>query len=80
MPTKKRRTATKYQQLVKAKSSHCKGRTTKAAVRKKANAYIADAVKKGMSKTEATKKANKVLKRACSVSGTKKKTTRRKRK
>lgn len=67
---------TKYQQLQKAKASHCKGRTTKAVLNKKAAAYIADAVKKGnKTKAEATASAKRVVNRGCSVgiAGTKKK-------
>lgn len=79
MATKRR---TKYQMLQAAVSSLCKGRGKKSTVTERKKAYIADAVKKGQTKAEATKKANKVVNKPCStasVSGTKKrKTTRRK--
>lgn len=64
---------TKFQQLQAAKKSHCAGRTTMAAVTKKKNAYIADAVKKGKSKAEATASANRVLKKSCGIGSTTKK-------
>jgi urease gamma subunit len=66
---KKRTTkVTKYQKLVKAKARACKGNKGAAAeARKAATEYIADAVKKGKTKADATKSANKVLKRACKV-------------
>lgn len=64
---------TKYQQLQAAKKSHCAGRTTSANLTKKKNAYIADAVKKGRTKAEATKSANKVLKKSCGIGSTAKK-------
>lgn len=65
---------TKYQLLVAAKKSNCAGRTSSATLTKKKNAYITDAVKKGKSKAEATKIANRVLKTSCTakVGGTKK--------
>jgi hypothetical protein len=72
---------TKYQQLQKAKASHCKGRTTKAALNKKEAAYIADAVKKGnKTKAEATASAKRVVSGGCSagIAGTKRKATKRK--
>lgn len=65
MAKKKKRTATKYSKLVKAKSSYCSGRTTKKSLNKAKKAYIDDAVKKGQSKTEATKKANRVVNGGC---------------
>lgn len=72
---------TKYQQLVSAKSSYCKGRGSKKTLNDKKAAYIADATKKGNhTKAEATKIANKVVNGKCSVSvgSTKKKKTTRK--
>jgi len=73
MPTTKRK-STAFHRLQKAKKSHCAGRSTKAAVRKAATAYIKDAVKKGTkTKTEATKSANRVLKAGCSTGIGKKK-------
>lgn len=75
MPTKAKKTTT-YQRLQRAKKSHCAGRTTKAAVRKAATAYIKDAVKKGTkTKAEATKSANRVLKAGCATDIGKKKKT-----
>jgi hypothetical protein len=74
---------TKYQQLQKAKASYCKGRTTKAAMNKKATAYIKDAVKKGnKTKAEATASAKRVMSRGCGVgiAGTKKRKTTKRRK
>ncbi len=62
---KKRKTKTKYQLLLAAKASNCKGRTSAATLNKKKKAYIDDAVKKGKSKAEATKIANKVTKGSC---------------
>lgn len=82
--TSKRR-KTKYQILVSRKSSYCKGRVKKESLNKAKKAYIDDAVKKGKTKSEATKIANKVVNGKCTVSkvsGTKRKkrktTTRRK--
>jgi len=80
------RRKTKYQILVSRKSSYCNGRVKKTSLTKAANAYIADAVKKGKSKAEAQKIANKVVNGACTASvsgrkkaaGRKKRTTRRK--
>ena len=57
-----------YQNLVKEKAKFCKGKTTKAAVKKKAAAYIKSAVKKGKTKSVATKSANRVLNGGCSIS------------
>ncbi len=73
---------TKYQSLRKAKSSYCKGKTKMTTVTKAKNAYIKDAVKKGKSKAEATKIANKVVKGSCKLKAKKtkkRKTTRRRR-
>ena len=78
MPVKKRKTLTKYQRLVKAKKSYCAGRITKASLNKIATAYKTDAVKKGKSKTEATKIANKVVNGKCTLK--KKKTTTKRKK
>lgn len=72
---------TKYQSLLKAKSSHCAGRTKKTSLTKAKNAYIKDAVKKGKSKAEATKIANKVVNGGCKAklgSTKKRKTAKRK--
>lgn len=78
MPTKKRG-KTKFQKLQAAKKAHCAEKKTKAEVIKFATAYIADAVKKGnKTKAQATSIANKVLKKPCFIAGTKKKTTRKK--
>lgn len=73
---------TKYQRLRKAKASYCKGKSKMTSVTKAKNAYIKDAVKKGKSKTEATKIANKVVKGSCKLKAKrtkKRKTTRRRR-
>jgi len=71
---------TKYQQLQAAKKSHCAGRTTTASLNKKKKAYIDDAVKKGRSKADATKSANKVLKKSCGIGATKKRKTAKRKK
>lgn len=65
---------TKYQTLVARKKSHCAGRVKKDSLNKAVKAYIADAVKKGKSKADATAIANRVVKGKCSasISGTKK--------
>lgn len=68
---------TKYQRLRKAKASYCKGKAKKTTVTKAKSAYIKDAVKKGKTKAEATKIANKVVNGSCKVSP-KRKTTKRK--
>lgn len=60
-------TLIKYQQLQRKKASFCKGRATKADVKRAAAAYIAAAVSKGQTKTEAQKKANKILTKGCSL-------------
>lgn len=87
-----RRTKTHYQKLVSVKSNFCKGKATKADVKKAASAYIANAVKKATtSKTKAvtkttakvlaTSKARKVLTSACKMSASiqgKKKVVRKK--
>ena len=73
----KTRKVTKYQRLLKAKKSHCAGRTDKSSLNRAATAYINDAVAKGKTKTEARKIANKVINGSCTV---KKKTKRKKRK
>ncbi len=74
-----------YSTLRKRKSSYCAGKVNKTAVKQAAANYIKSAVAKGQTKTEATKKANRVLNGGCKMSsrvaGTKKrKTTTRKRK
>ena len=69
----KRRTKTKYQKLLSGKGRYCKGRITKADLNKLKKAYIDDAVKKGKTKSEATKIANKVVNGACSTTSKKKK-------
>ena len=74
---------TKYQRLRKAKASYCKGKAKKSTVTKAKTAYIKDAVKKGKSKSEATRIANKVVNGSCKVKAKtttkKRKTTRRRR-
>jgi len=71
---------TKYQSLVKAKSSYCAGRTKKTSLTKAKNAYIKHATANGKSKTEATRIANKVVNGSCKakVGATKKRKTTRK--
>lgn len=69
---------TKYQKLQVVKTKHCEGKAKASDVTKAKNDYVADAVKKGQSKTEATRKADRVIKKKCSlptakVAGTKKK-------
>ena len=61
-------TLKKYQALQRKKASFCKGRATKADVKRAAATYIAAAVAKGQTKTEAQKKANKILTKGCSLS------------
>ena len=70
---------TKYQKLVSAKASACKGRKTNAQVKAVAKEYVDDAVKKGKTKAEADKIANRVLRGGCAmtsvITGTKKRKT-----
>ncbi len=73
----------KFWALQKTKTKYCKGKTTKSAVAKAAAAYIKAAVAKGQTRTEATKKANRVRRGGCkmsSVAGTKKRKTTKRRK
>ena len=75
---------TKYQSLVSAVSSFCKGKGSKKTVNDRKKAYIDHAVKKGgKTKTEATKIANKVVNKPCPKTAKpkakKSKTTRRRR-
>ncbi len=63
-------TLRKYQALRRKKKAFCAGRTTKAEVTKAAKAYVTAAVAKGQPKTEAQRKADKVIKAGCSISGT----------
>jgi hypothetical protein len=56
---------TKYQSLRSAKASYCAGRGKKTTLTKAKTAYIKDAIKKGKSRTEATKIANKVVNGSC---------------
>lgn len=60
-------TLKKYQALQRKKKSYCAGRATKADVKKAASVYVTAAVAKGQTKTEAQKKANKVLNGACKL-------------
>jgi len=83
----KRKKNTLYQRMQKAKATWCKGKkgATKATVKAAAKKYVDDAVKKGKSKSEAQKSANRVLNGGCKMTSRitgkkKKKTTRRKRK
>lgn len=65
MATATRRKTTPYTRLLKAKSSACKGRGTAASVTKAAAAYVKSAMKKGKSKAEANRIANRVIKGTC---------------
>lgn len=58
----------KYRALQRKKKSYCAGRATKADVKRAERAYVALAVSKGQTKTEAERKAQKVLKAGCSMS------------
>lgn len=62
------------------KKSYCAGRVKKDSLNKAAKAYVDDAVKKGKTKSEAQKIANKVVKGSCSVAvgSTKKRKTTKK--
>lgn len=77
-------TLKKYQALQRKKKSFCAGRTTKAEVKRVAKIYVDAAVKGGQTKTEAERKATRVLKAGCSITaniaGKKKAATTRKRK
>lgn len=80
-------TLKKYQALQRKKKSYCAGRATKADVKRAATVYVTAAVAKGQTKTEAQKKADRVMKSGCSmtanIAGRKRKgakTTTRKRK
>lgn len=57
----------KYRALQRKKKSYCAGRATKADVKRAEKAYVALAVTKGQSKTEAERKAAKVLRAGCSM-------------
>lgn len=64
---------TAYQTLVSRKSSYCKGKVTKSAVKKAASAYVKNAVSKAKkngesptkAKVSATAKANRILRGGC---------------
>lgn len=60
-------TLRKYQALQRKKKSYCAGKATKTDVAKAAKTYIDAAVAKGQTKTEATQKANRVLKSGCKM-------------
>lgn len=86
MATKKRKTPTKYQRLVKAKAQVCKGRKSMTDFNKVASAYVKDAVKKGnKTKSQAEAVVNKLKRKACATkakaktASRKRKTTRKKR-
>ena len=71
---------TKYQKLVSAKKSYCKGKALATTVKAAEKVYIEDAVKKGKPLAEAKAIASRVSKMACNVaagyiSGKNKKTT-----
>lgn len=68
----------KYRTLRKKKKLNCAGKATKSDLNKAKSAYISAAVKGGQTRTEATKKANKVVNAGCKlagVSGTRRKKT-----
>lgn len=72
MPRRRSSLQVAYTNLVKTKAGVCNGKKTKTQARAAAKRYVAQAVKQGQTKTEATRKANKVLNRGCGV-GSKKK-------
>ncbi|MEM6397777.1 MAG: hypothetical protein AAF741_15620 [Bacteroidota bacterium] len=84
MATKTRRSPLQkaYSDLRKAKGQFCKGKKSKTDVKAVAKKYVDRAVKAGQTRTEAQKKANRVLSGGCSMSsavtGTKKRKTKRK--
>lgn len=86
MPVKKKRkTPTKYQKMIKAKTKHCQGKIKASDFNKIAKAYVDDAVKKGnKTKAQAEAVVKKLKNKACSTAGKKstpkkKKTTSRRR-
>lgn len=74
----KKKPLTKFQSLRKAKSAFCKGKTTKAVVRKRASAYVkhavaklgrsASAAEKRKAKAEAKRIATRELNSGCKMS------------
>lgn len=64
---KKRRSPlqTAYTSLIRKKARQCAGKASASDVAKAAKTYIARAVKAGQSKSEATRKANKVKNKGC---------------
>lgn len=73
-----------YNTLKKKKSAYCKNKVGKTVVKDAAKRYVNLAVKKGQTRKEAQKKANRILNGGCSMSsriaGTKKRRTTTKRK
>lgn len=63
----KKKSKNKYQILVSRKNSYCNGRIKKESLNRARKAYIDDAIKKGKSKSEATKIADRVVNGKCSV-------------
>lgn len=65
--SKKRRSPLQvaYSNLSKVKALQCAGRAKATDVNKAKKTYVERAVKAGQSKTEATAKANRVLRKAC---------------
>lgn len=57
----------KYRALQRAKKSLCEGKATKTKVKSASTAYVKAAVAAGQTKTEATRKADRVLKQGCSM-------------
>lgn len=74
-----------FNTLRKKKKMYCEGKVNKTAVKQAASNYIRSAVSKGQTKTEAQKKANRVLNGGCKMGSRvtgktkRRKTTRRKR-
>lgn len=58
-----RKKVSKYAKLVKAQAAKCNGKGKASTVTAAKKAYIADAVKKGKSKAEATAIANRVTRK-----------------
>lgn len=55
----------KYNAIKKVKSKNCNGKATAADVKRIAKIYIDAAVKKGQTRKEATRKANKITNKGC---------------
>jgi hypothetical protein len=55
----------KYNAIKKKKSQNCDGKATAADVKRVAKIYIDAAIKKGQTRAEATRKANKITNKGC---------------